>query len=112
MCGQDQLQTLLREIYEFAQAEFGEKLHSVILYGSYARGDFDEESDVDVMVLADVGLDIKRHAYRLDLLSSRLSLEYGVLVCILIKPFRQFEHYKTFIPFYTNVDREGVRFSA
>lgn len=30
---------------------FGEKIECIILYGSYARGDFDLESDVDIMVL-------------------------------------------------------------
>ena len=29
----------------------GNKLSKVILYGSYARGDFRENSDIDIMVL-------------------------------------------------------------
>jgi predicted nucleotidyltransferase len=32
----------------------GDKLESVILFGSYARGDFTEGSDVDVMVLLNI----------------------------------------------------------
>jgi uncharacterized protein len=34
----------------------GEKLEKVILFGSYARGDYDEESDIDIMVIADIAL--------------------------------------------------------
>ena len=29
----------------------GKKLKKVILYGSYARGDYTENSDIDIMVL-------------------------------------------------------------
>jgi len=39
------------------RAALGDKLNSVILYGSYARNDFEDGSDVDVMVLVDVPQD-------------------------------------------------------
>ncbi len=29
----------------------GDKVYKIILYGSYARGDFNSESDVDIMIL-------------------------------------------------------------
>lgn len=32
---------------------FGERLCEVVLFGSYARGDADEDSDVDVLVVVD-----------------------------------------------------------
>ena len=31
----------------------GETLNRIVLYGSYARGDFTPESDIDVMILLD-----------------------------------------------------------
>ena len=37
-----------------ARESLGDKLDKVILYGSYARGDYDDESDIDIMVLADI----------------------------------------------------------
>ena len=49
MCAPNDLQALLNETTAGLREIFGEKLDSVILYGSYARGDYDEESDVDVM---------------------------------------------------------------
>ena len=31
----------------------GDRLKKVILYGSYARGDYSENSDIDIMILTD-----------------------------------------------------------
>jgi predicted nucleotidyltransferase len=31
----------------------GDKLYKIILFGSYARGDNDNESDIDIMVLSE-----------------------------------------------------------
>ena len=39
---------------EEAKKIFGEKLKQVILYGSYARGDYTKDSDVDLMLLVDL----------------------------------------------------------
>ena len=39
---------------EEVRKTFGSKLYKVILYGSCARGDFDDESDVDIMIILDV----------------------------------------------------------
>ena len=39
---------------------FGSKLHQVRLFGSYARNQFDDESDVDVLVLTD-SISVEEH---------------------------------------------------
>ncbi len=40
---------------------------TIILFGSYARGDFSEESDIDILVITDSKLPLEPH-YRLDLI--------------------------------------------
>jgi len=47
----DQLLTLSQEVKRALTALYGERLERVILYGSYARGDFHAESDVDYLVV-------------------------------------------------------------
>ena len=53
MCTKNQLDEIIRKIVDFSRETFAEKFNSVILYGSYARGDYDEESDIDIMALVD-----------------------------------------------------------
>ena len=55
-------------------------LKSVILYGSYARGDYTPDSDIDIMILVDLSVE------EMDAYSDALS-ELG---------------------FYSNVQKEGV----
>jgi predicted nucleotidyltransferase len=43
--------TIARRFVEFLKKNYS--LHSVYLYGSYAKGNFDEESDIDIAVVAD-----------------------------------------------------------
>ncbi len=43
--------TLLEQYTKLLQKIYGKHLKTVILYGSYARGDYREDSDIDIMIL-------------------------------------------------------------
>lgn len=47
----EDLDLILKELIEGVFPIFSDKLKRVILFGSYARGDYDEESDIDVMLM-------------------------------------------------------------
>ncbi len=72
----------ITDLLEDAKAElaelYGRRLRGVYLFGSYARGEADEESDVDVLVVLDgvgsYGAEIERSSE----MASRLSLHYDV----------------------------------
>ena len=49
MCTKDTLNELLQKFKSEAEKVFGSKLQDMILYGSYARGDNTDESDIDVI---------------------------------------------------------------
>ena len=45
---------------------YGTHLQEVILYGSYARGDFKEDSDIDIMILLDItDMEMKQYQHQL-----------------------------------------------
>jgi len=41
----------LKELQQFLAELYGERLRGLYLYGSYARGDFRSDSDIDVLVV-------------------------------------------------------------
>ncbi|QKZ15332.1 nucleotidyltransferase domain-containing protein [Spirosoma sp. KUDC1026] len=78
------LDTLGSEFKEGLQAIYGSQLTSLILFGSYARGDFQPESDVDfAIVLKDPATRPSAEIFRLAPLSAELSLKYGLLISVL-----------------------------
>ena len=42
---------VIKDFTETMKNHYSDRLSKIILYGSYARGDFNEESDIDFMVV-------------------------------------------------------------
>lgn len=107
------LKEILSKIYSEVRRIIANGVSDIILYGSYARGDFDNESDIDIAVIVDNDrLDLKK--YRKDIVSlmSSLSMEYEVVISITRIPLSDFAEYKEVLPYYRNIDSEGVRIVA
>ena len=99
---------ILNSICRFAEKVFAEKLDKVILYGSYARGDFDEESDVDVMIVVDMNeADLRRYEALFTEFSSDASLENEVLIVPLLCDKARFESQMKYVPFIQSINEEG-----
>ena len=48
MCTRNQAFEILKIVYHACDPILGHSIHDAILYGSYARGDFTAESDIDI----------------------------------------------------------------
>ena len=109
MCSHAILNEITTKIVQVSKEKLGDKLDKVILYGSYARGDYDNESDIDIMVLADIPRESCGDEYKkINTFVSRLGLEYDVMVSVDIIDTMTFYKYINDLPFYMNVQREGV----
>lgn len=49
----EKLDMISRKVADCHKRAYGEKLKGVFLYGSYAKGDYDEESDIDFVAIVD-----------------------------------------------------------
>ena len=87
----------------------GDKIYKIILYGSYARGDFDSESDIDIMILIN-GTDEDVIRYRKDVrrIANDVGLDNDILVSLLIRSRQSFEEWSDVVVFYKNIINEGV----
>ena len=99
-------------IMEFSQQVkiiLGNKLDKVILYGSYARGDYNEYSDVDIMVLTTLtDIEIEKIEPILFDLAFDFQMDYGIDISVVVKNKEQFEYWLGALPFYNNVKKEDV----
>lgn len=109
MCTPIQLKQIADEVKRDMQSVLGDKLHQIILYGSYARGDYDSESDIDLMVLADVSAEeIGSYRKRVNRAASKIGLAHDVMITIALKDKQFFDSHQEILPFYRNVASEGV----
>lgn len=81
---------------------------TLILYGSYARSEQNQESDIDILILVDrpnlSREDVNKITYPL----YEIEFETGVIISpiVLTKPEWESKHFIT--PFYENIKNEGV----
>lgn len=97
---------LLVELKEGLARLYGDALRGVYLYGSYARGDFDAESDFDVLVVLDgfasYGAEVDRTAG----LASELSLKHGLSISMVF--VREHDWRTADTPFLRHVRDEAI----
>lgn len=109
MCTKSELQTVLKEVKDASKQLYGNKLNRIILYGSYARGDNTEESDIDIMIVLNCDTDeIKRLRGLTAEMASNISLEREVFLSVLLRDKKHFEDSLDFLPFYQNIAKEGI----
>lgn len=110
MCTQNRLDEILQKIANETKAIFGDKLNSVILFGSYARGDYNEESDIDILILVDLPSDeLTNYRVHIDTLCGELLFDYGTVVSAIEKDVETYNRYVTVLPFYKNIEKDGVK---
>jgi predicted nucleotidyltransferase len=96
----------LRQLRAGLERIYGEQLTGVYLFGSYARGEADRESDCDVLVVLK---DFERYAQEVDRtgeLAADLSLKHGVTISTVFMREREWLHGDT--PFLANVRDEAI----
>ena len=78
------LNEILKKYVEDVHEIYGEKLKTIILYGSYARGDFRPDSDIDIMILVDLSDDEIRHkGHMLSDLTFDYNFDHDLESCLL-----------------------------
>ena len=91
----------------------GKNLKQVILYGSYARGDYTEDSDIDIMILVDLSEEeIQKSRDRVSDFTYDFNMDYDLLIMPVVKGMAHFKYWSEAYPFYQNVEKEGVNLYA
>ncbi|MCR5608835.1 MAG: nucleotidyltransferase domain-containing protein [Lachnospiraceae bacterium] len=107
------MQELIQEYTTKVCNIYGSHIRQIILYGSYARGDYREDSDVDIMILLDLSdMDIKDYRHQL----SDMTFDFNMDNDVDFKPIaKNEEHFNKWVlnyPFYSNISKDGVKIYA
>ncbi|HHY71124.1 MAG TPA: nucleotidyltransferase domain-containing protein [Thermoanaerobacterales bacterium] len=109
----DKIKNVLNEVQARMLMLFGSKLKKIILFGSYARNEADNESDIDILLLIDEDKsNLKQYHDCIVDVVVELSIKYKVVLSILEQEYQKYNKYMEFIPFYTNVENEGIELYA
>uniref|UniRef100_A0A7V3E6D0 Nucleotidyltransferase domain-containing protein n=1 Tax=Ignavibacterium album TaxID=591197 RepID=A0A7V3E6D0_9BACT len=100
---------ILPEVEKRILELFGNNVERIILFGSYARNDFNEASDVDLIVLVKDNKIEDYRKLRIKIISEFL-ITHEVLLSIRILNSQDFIKYKDTSPFLQNIVKEGVTF--
>lgn len=110
MCTNQELQMITKDVVDAVVESFKEKINKIVLYGSYARGDFTSESDVDIMIVLNCTKEeVSQYRKQINKFASRIGLEHDIMVSILLRDKQTFMDYQDDLPFYKNVTNEGVK---
>jgi len=100
------VQGIVDELKRALQAIYGARLKGLYIYGSYARGEEDRESDLDVLVVLDAIDDYGDEIDRTSEAISRLSLEYEISISRAFVSEQDWRDGHT--PFLSNVREEAI----
>lgn len=113
MCDKDTLTTILNQIAKKAKSDLSNFFLSLILYGSYARGDYDTESDINILILTTLEPEQNKtlSAYFLDFLLE-IDLKYDVVTSVLFVDYLTYSEYKAVYPLFRTIQAEGVAWNV
>jgi len=84
---------------------YGEDLERVILFGSQARGDAKEDSDVDILIVTQKHLSLDRRKKLIAFISD-LAINHNILINFMEMSPQRFNSERS--PLLLNIRREGI----
>ena len=103
------MQNLIKQYVNEIKQIYGTHLRQIILYGSYARGDFRPDSDIDIMILLDLSdLELKAYSQKLSYMTYDFNMDHDLDIKPIAKSEEHFKKWCENYPFYANINKEGV----
>ena len=100
------IKEILKEFKEEIEKLYGKRLKAIILYGSWARGEAKDESDIDLLIVLKGKVVPGKEIDRMIDIITEINLKYGALISIY--PVSEEDYSTVNSPLLINVRREGM----
>lgn len=106
---QENIKCALEQFKKDAVCVLGNRLDQIILYGSYARGDFHEDSDIDLLLLVNLPQEeMWDYRKQLSYKACDINFQYDTMIVPMMVNTEHYQDWLAVYPFYKNVSVEGV----
>lgn len=103
------IEKVKRDVIESVSHLMKNDLVEVILYGSCARGDYTEDSDIDIALLTRCDrMEVKKYDEELANLATELAMKYFTVVNFVCLPYQEFTEKRTWYAYFRNIEKDGV----
>jgi predicted nucleotidyltransferase len=102
----ENLDQIIVSVKRWFAEQYQDGLASLILYGSQARGDAKEDSDVDLLIVLKRAFDYREELEKTSHFVADLSLEYDTVISRAFVSVDRYQRENS--PFFLNVRREGI----
>ena len=101
-----EIKEILKKLKEEIEKLYGKRFKNIVLYGSWARGEATDKSDIDVIVILKGKVIPGKEIDRMIDIITEINLEYGVLISVY--PVSEDDYFTVNSPLLINVRREGI----
>jgi len=102
----DEIQKIIKEFKKELKNLYGEKFKKIILFGSYAIGKFNENSDIDLVIVLESIESPGREIDRMIDIITEINLKYNVLLSVVPVSINDYKNLNS--PLLINVRKEGI----
>ena len=105
---EDVIEKVKNEAVPLVCKTMGNDVKKIILYGSCSRGDFSEDSDIDIALITSCNrMEVKKYNDLLAEISTEFAERYLAIVNFVCLPEEEFEEKKGWYSYFRNIEREG-----
>lgn len=102
------IEKVKKETTDMVKAAMGKDLIKVILYGSCARGDYTQDSDIDIaLIMTCDRMEAKKYNDTIAEISTKMAMKYFSIVNFVCLPYAEFIQKKSWYLYFKNIDSEG-----
>lgn len=100
-------QEALDEFIQAVRKSYQQEIDSIFLFGSQARGEAQEGSDIDLLLVINDSVEIAELERKIDAIASEISLKFNVVISLVHMQKSRFEQRTE--PLLINIRKEGKK---